>query len=219
MLTDILIDRILSETGFTSTDRLKTRRIITYSNLFHSLISNDLLHNVATDLELTDDIVEKICHRYLRPIFPEKTSASNWGNFLLGLVSYKKCRTCSEYLHYNYYCHNKSTWDNKSYICQYCKAINRKKFTDDNPEYNKQTYIDHKDEYIARAIQYKTKRNIATPPWADLVKIKEIYRTCPDGYHVDHIVPLQGELVCGLHVESNLQHLPALENRQKSNKF
>jgi hypothetical protein len=57
------------------------------------------------------------------------------------------------------------------------------------------------------------------PKWANKDKIREIYRNCPDGYHVDHIVPLKGKTVWGLHVEHNLQYLTASENQKKHNKF
>jgi hypothetical protein len=58
-----------------------------------------------------------------------------------------------------------------------------------------------------------------TPKWLsdkDKHKIDEIYRLRP-GYHVDHIVPLQGVNVSGLHVPWNLQYLIARENYVKNN--
>ena len=57
------------------------------------------------------------------------------------------------------------------------------------------------------------------PPWADKEAIAEIYAARPAGYHVDHVIPLFGKLVSGLHVESNLQHLPARENMKKNRSF
>jgi hypothetical protein len=57
------------------------------------------------------------------------------------------------------------------------------------------------------------------PTWADKSAIKDFYLNCPEGYHVDHVIPLQGKIVSGLHVLENLQYLPAKENMSKGNKF
>lgn len=57
------------------------------------------------------------------------------------------------------------------------------------------------------------------PPWADKDAIAAIYAARPAGHHVDHIVPLFGKLVSGLHVECNLQYLTANENMKKNRSF
>ena len=70
----------------------------------------------------------------------------------------------------------------------------------------------------AKRRAYKLQR---TPKWLaqnDLKAIQQIYQNCPEGYHVDHIVPLKGKNVSGLHVPWNLQYLPAIENLKKKNK-
>lgn len=67
--------------------------------------------------------------------------------------------------------------------------------------------------------RYKHNRSVAMPNWADVESIRDIYKNCPVGYHVDHIIPLNNSLVCGLHVPENLQYLPASDNISKSNKF
>ena len=62
--------------------------------------------------------------------------------------------------------------------------------------------------------------------WANKKKIKRVYELCKmisedtgAMHHVDHIIPLIGKNISGLHVHTNLQILPASENFKKNNKF
>lgn len=50
-------------------------------------------------------------------------------------------------------------------------------------------------------------------------EIAKIFAGCPEGWHVDHIVPLLGETISGLHVPDNLQHLPKWVNHMKGNRW
>jgi hypothetical protein len=66
----------------------------------------------------------------------------------------------------------------------------------------------------------------ATPAWADRVAINEVYDRCTRisrctgiPFHVDHVIPLRGEDICGLHIHSNLQVIPAYQNYLKANKL
>lgn len=60
---------------------------------------------------------------------------------------------------------------------------------------------------------------VNTPKWANLSIIAKFYSDRPLGYHVDHIIPLNGVNVCGLHVEDNLCYLPEKINMAKNNKM
>lgn len=67
--------------------------------------------------------------------------------------------------------------------------------------------------------QYNLAREQRTPSWIDKKAILWFYENRPQGFEVDHIIPLNGDLVSGLHVASNLQFLLGSVNSSKSNKF
>lgn len=73
-----------------------------------------------------------------------------------------------------------------------------------------------------RAIVAKRKAVIlqAMPSWVDASAIRRVYKIAGDlGLDVDHMIPLQSKVVCGLHVPANIRPLSAFENSRKFNRF
>lgn len=79
-------------------------------------------------------------------------------------------------------------------------------------------------ELVKSAARRAGKKN-ATPKWMDKAAVEAIYAKAQkfmeltgEPFHVDHIVPLTSDLVCGLHWEGNLQILSGHDNLSKGNK-
>jgi hypothetical protein len=76
-------------------------------------------------------------------------------------------------------------------------------------------------EYAAyRELDARRKRSVnRMPKWANKKKIRAFYEMASDlGLSVDHIIPVQGKNICGLHVENNLQLVSQRNNCRKSNR-
>lgn len=116
---------------------------------------------------------------------------------------------------------------NEYYLKNKEKILERsKRWAGENPERRKkieQFYSSsNQGEKNARASLYRARKREATPPWIGPDQISEMslfFKNCPAGHHVDHIVPVGGDDVCGLHVPWNLQYLPRFINESKSNIF
>jgi hypothetical protein len=99
----------------------------------------------------------------------------------------------------------------------------------ENNKYNVQRYASKNPAKVnAKSMKRHTSKMNRTPPWltaAHFKQIEEMYTRAKiaedftgEKYHVDHIIPLQGKTVSGLHVPWNLQLLPAVKNISKGNR-
>lgn len=172
---------------------------ITYET-FINVLSKD--NYSLTELGMSAGGMSKL----LKRVFPDRISSHGRDKvcaFLLAKINKKVCSNCNCVLDKTYFHANTSKKDNTSSWCINCD----KQFRKNNPEFTRASTARYRAAKIQRTMSF------------DQEGIEEFYNNCPDGYHVDHIVPLQGKNVCGLHVLSNLQYLTAKDNLLKNNKF
>ena len=140
--------------------------------------------------------------------------------------------------------YKRSNKDSLHSWCKLCKHESGKRWVANNREKHRQLcrtwYLDNREQQLAdgkvwyqnnksRKLETTTAREkrcvLATPAWADREAMKSVYaeareltETTGIPHEVDHIIPLQGKNVCGLHVYNNLQILTREENRHKASK-
>lgn len=158
----------------------------------------------------------------------------------------KYCNRCDTTKEKSEFYLRKASVDGLMALCKECsKAAKRKwaktnrehlrnyenNYRSDNEEYKsyqkaymKKHQQDNKAYWNDKNAKHRADKLQQTPSWANLDKIKGTYElaqylteTYGRAIHVDHIIPLQGKNVSGLHVEDNLQLLFAKDNLQKSN--
>ena len=104
---------------------------------------------------------------------------------------------------------------------------------DNNKEHYKEYFKKYKKENAGKVRYWNANREAAqlqrTPKWLtaiDFERIQSEYKLAAlqttltgEPWHVDHIIPLQGKLVSGLHVPGNLRAIRGSENVRKNNKW
>lgn len=108
--------------------------------------------------------------------------------------------------------------------CHACGVEHNRTWQEANPSYASEYYRGNRERSANNTAKRRAAKLQRTPDWADHELITLFYAeaqalTDMTGveHHVDHIVPLQGETVSGLHVATNLQVITAAANLQKGN--
>ena len=220
-----IVAKILKQFNIFATDFIRKPRADhpgwTNEYFLNLIVSYDTGPEIIRYEGCGEQTFNRAARKLLRPILGTLNGGNEtYKNKLLHLVCIKKCPTCSHYLEYSSFGIDNSSPYGVTTYCTTCMSTRNKRFYDNNKDTYHKPYIDaHRSEYNARNAYRRAKRVAATPSWANDTILKRIYEYCPEGCHVDHKVPLQGDNVCGLHVENNLQYLTVEENLHKSNKL
>lgn len=126
---------------------------------------------------------------FTKKYFPNKPEKIYLRSFIPEMFGDKYCSKCGTVKPLDDFYKNES---NRLGVNSHCKPCQ---------------YIATKVTQTARSANYRASVENKTPKWADLEAIKEFYRNCPEDMQVDHIIPLNGEKVSGLHTLENLQYL------------
>jgi hypothetical protein len=99
-----------------------------------------------------------------------------------------------------------------------------KEWIKSNPEKYKQSQKKYKQKNLSKfaafSAKYRSSKFQATPLWFEKDLVDIVYAKAKEwGFEVDHIVPLQGKTVCGLHCWGNLQLLDKNLNSGKKNYY
>lgn len=153
----------------------------------------------------------------------------------------KICGKCKIEKHIDCFTKDSTKSDGLRTVCRYCTNENNRLIYHRNPEASKQRTKQYKElnkeriakyqkEYISKwnrknkhrknAADARRRARMYTKIAAMHKELTDlVYATCPEGMHVDHIVPLNGKTISGLHVPWNLQYLTPEENIKKGNKY
>jgi hypothetical protein len=176
---------------------------------FTPLLSKEILLSIISKpkYSLTKELklAATTITRYLKILIPDRPSTTNKVDvYLLHKYMYKECKHCSSVKELSEFHKNIGTRDGLNAYCKNCQI--------------KLTSVTSAE----RQARYKAAKLKRTPLWVTLneqEEIAEFYKNCPTGFHVDHILPLQGKNISGLHTLSNLQYLTAEENSSKKNTY
>lgn len=218
MLTELVLDKL----GVLYDDIAKKKHGSAREFSYGEIVDRILSQHGCSAYKLFPEIGEQTFFRMMKKAFPSVVlngGEQTWHFYFLSIIEYKYCGACTRVKPFSEFATNKC---NAIGIASHCKSCRNTAQLGSYTRYNESHQRSYNKNYAKireRQNHYKGERSLRIPSWSQKELIEEYYANCPEGYHVDHIVPLKGEIVSGLHVIENLQYLTAKENLAKGNKY
>lgn len=138
----------------------------------------------------------------------------------------KICRKCKIEKSVTEFHKDKGQKDGLYTICKLCNKQHRANTSEHIKEQRKQYRKDNLANHAANIAKRRAKKLLASPIWSETEAIRQLYIECEQisistntHREVDHIVPLQSDIVSGLHVLANLRIITSVENNSKGNRY
>ncbi len=144
--------------------------------------------------------------------FENKQKSTSYRSYLLYMFKHKQCNRCNLIWPHENFFQDRARWDKLTYFCKICDR-----------KYQLENYA----QISSNKAKYKMSLYPNTPKWLSetekeqirnlYIKARQLEKETGIEHDVDHIIPLKGKYVSGLHVFENLRIIPHKENNSKSN--
>ena len=132
-----------------------------------------------------------------------KPNKGAWFQHFIDITGYKWCSSCKTVKEKDEFYQSKNSTDGFTYYCISCCTKKVLKYRKNNPEKIKERSKEYRKNNIGKIRANDAKRRASllqrTPKWItkkELKSLQKFYIKRPEGYHVVHIIPLQGRNVC-----------------------
>jgi hypothetical protein len=210
-----------------------------YLKRYFNTLSLDNVINALCDFEqtvyLSLNITKKQARAIINKLFDltNKPPAVEYQNWFLFKFGFKKCRQFKKILPLACFGTNNTNWDKLRYDSKEAEILRGQAYRKINPEQSKLNSKTYRQNHMAEGREYNALKRYTkmqrTPKWLTaehrqqlLVKYRlsrKLSKETGIKHHVDHLIPLQGEIVSGLHLPWNTEVLTQSHNCSKQNKF
>ena len=200
----------------------KSTKDVLMGDLLLAIFNTSSTVEAAELLGISYKVVLTATTRFLVPVFGSLNGGGEtWKWKFLVFLGLQYCSSCKGLITLESFDKDSRTSTGRHKYCKPCrKTINAVTYSKDSTkEAHKRSYIKHYGAIRNRNTKYRIERKHRVPKWSETTLIDSFYSECPKDSHVDHELPLRGELVSGLHVRGNLQYMTAKDNLSKGNRI